>query len=215
MNHFHIINVKKREDRRENVIKQLNGLTHFTYSFMEAIEHTNGQIGCALSHLKLLKEAKERGDKHLIVFEDDMKIMTDISTFEKRMIEIKDFCENDESDWDILYLGGNIMHHDAINQKIKLLNKEFGLYQIERAFCLHGVIWSKRAFDKFISLEEMYNREQHPEPIDVYTNLNAKKLIICPFLVYQEPGFSNITRRNESYLRAFEESEDFILNSKE
>ena len=38
---------------------------------VDAIKHTNGHIGCFLSHKKCLQIAKELGLKNIIVMEDD------------------------------------------------------------------------------------------------------------------------------------------------
>lgn len=59
-----------------------------------------GGWGCYQSHLKILNESVERGDKSLFVFEDDAVLCPGF--FEKYLA----FCGELPDDWDMIYLGG-------------------------------------------------------------------------------------------------------------
>ena len=50
-----------------------------------AIENTNGAIGCSMSHLAILKDAKAKGYKNILVLEDDFQFIVDRTTFEKEL----------------------------------------------------------------------------------------------------------------------------------
>lgn len=65
------INLNKRIDRRTDIEKDLNDF-NLEYERFEAIETPGfGILGCGQSHLAVLKLAKERGYKNILIFEDD------------------------------------------------------------------------------------------------------------------------------------------------
>ena len=73
------INLDRRTDRRAEIEKELadNGIVAERFP---AIEHASGIIGCGLSHIAVLKLARERGYKSVMIFEDDFMFLdTDTS----------------------------------------------------------------------------------------------------------------------------------------
>jgi len=124
-----IVNLKKRQDRKNNIINSFKSV-NFTesYSFYEAIDgneikenlemfnlfHINdfasrkGFIGCALSHyniwIDLLKDLK---NDYYVIFEDDIESCHNFSEYFNNVNDImKNFLEK----IDILFLG----YHDSI-----------------------------------------------------------------------------------------------------
>lgn len=67
---------------------------------------TNGMKGCALSHHAVWKKAIEKGDKVVMVMEDDAIIPEDINE------RIADVFARIPHDWDILYVGCRYMCND-------------------------------------------------------------------------------------------------------
>ena len=67
---------------------------------------TNGMKGCALSHHAVWKKAIEKGDKTVMVMEDDAIIPDDINE------RIADVFARLPHDWDILYVGCRYMCND-------------------------------------------------------------------------------------------------------
>lgn len=77
------INLEKRKDRREEIEKELNTFG-LKYERFEAIETPGfGCLGCELSHLSVLKMAKERGYKNILILEDDFTFLITKEEFEK------------------------------------------------------------------------------------------------------------------------------------
>ena len=64
------INLDRRLDRRKEIEAELGNLG-VPYERFPAIKTIPGCIGCALSHLAVLKEARSRGYKNVLIFEDD------------------------------------------------------------------------------------------------------------------------------------------------
>jgi glycosyl transferase family 25 len=85
INRIFYINLDHRTDRKTEIETELN--THLTHShYTEKVERFNaikcsngstgaGAIGCSMSHLEILKLAKARNYKYIIVFEDDFQFL--------------------------------------------------------------------------------------------------------------------------------------------
>jgi GR25 family glycosyltransferase involved in LPS biosynthesis len=68
-----IINLKRRPDRLESIKKQMD-YVGWEFEVFDAVD-TNSYMGCALSHLGILRIAKERGYKKVMIIEDDCFFM--------------------------------------------------------------------------------------------------------------------------------------------
>ena len=65
------INLDIRPDRKTHIEAQLDSVGFSTYDRFKAIKTTNGAIGCTMSHLKCLMDARENGLSHILICEDD------------------------------------------------------------------------------------------------------------------------------------------------
>jgi hypothetical protein len=103
------LNLPRRTDRRERAEAQFSaaGLSS-TVAFFDAIdgaalEHpravSDGQAGCAASHLAVLRAARAAGHRHVLVFEDDVELVPD---FLDRMTTSLARCP---STYDLCYVG--------------------------------------------------------------------------------------------------------------
>jgi predicted O-methyltransferase YrrM len=115
------LNLQRRADRRERAAAQFGaaGLSG-TVAFFDAIdgatlEHpraiSDGQVGCAASHLAVLRAAREAGHRHVLVFEDDVELVPD---FLNRVTTSLARCP---ATYDLCYVGalcveawGNYLH---------------------------------------------------------------------------------------------------------
>jgi glycosyl transferase family 25 len=79
------INLEKRKDRREEIEKELDTFG-LNYERFEAIETPGfGILGCGISHLSVLKLAKERKYKNILILEDDFTFIVSKEEFEKSL----------------------------------------------------------------------------------------------------------------------------------
>lgn len=104
------INISSRTDRNLSVRSELSKLEDFDYSRFDAIKNENGALGCALSHLNVLKSWSSNSDSLLMVCEDDIELR--ISNKEFKLL--LDNFQND-SFMDVLCLGFN--HFNGVNYK--------------------------------------------------------------------------------------------------
>ena len=96
---IYVINLKKRKDRYISVTSGLNELNIFNINIFEAVENSQGYIGCALSHLSLIKFALEENKDYIIIAEDDIILNSNITR--EKLLEILIWLKNNLDKWDI------------------------------------------------------------------------------------------------------------------
>jgi GR25 family glycosyltransferase involved in LPS biosynthesis len=79
------INLDKREDRRQEIEEELKkyGLEAERYAAIPTPH--SGIIGCGYSHLNVLKLAKERGYRNVLIFEDDYEFIVSKEEMEESL----------------------------------------------------------------------------------------------------------------------------------
>lgn len=98
------INLEHRTDRKSHVESQLQSIGLIGERF-NAIQLSNGAIGCSMSHLKLLQDAKKNNLDHILIVEDDI-LFLDPELFKT---QFNRFFELHGNDWDVVLLAGNNM----------------------------------------------------------------------------------------------------------
>ena len=115
MNHIDkvfVINLEKRKDRLDQFIEEYEKIINDNHKFerFNAIYMPDhGCLGCTLSHLEVIKQAKERGYKKIIIFEDDFQFIIDQETFHKNL---KDFFDLN-LDFKVCMISYNIMNNEV------------------------------------------------------------------------------------------------------
>jgi GR25 family glycosyltransferase involved in LPS biosynthesis len=113
------LNLPRRRDRRQRAMAQF-GAAGLSVAFVDAIDGamlahpgavSDGQAGCAASHLAVLRIARQAGHRHVLVFEDDVELAPD---FLNRMTTSLARCP---ANYDLCYVGalcveawGNFLH---------------------------------------------------------------------------------------------------------
>ena len=135
-----VVNLKKREDRRNDIFKLFDNINFEKYYFYEAIDGKNipltleiknlfndndfanrkGFIGCALSHYNLwLELAKDKINNYYLIMEDDIDLS---KHFTENFNKCKEFINQNIEMVDILFLGYHknkkIFNYDSPNISI-------------------------------------------------------------------------------------------------
>ena len=136
------INLNKRIDRREQIENELNNF-QLSYERFEAISTPDfGIYGCGLSHLAVLKIAKERNYKNILILEDDFQFLVSKEIFEENL---KNFFESN-IDYDVCMLSYNLKDYIVCEK----LNVDKVLF----AQTASGYIVNSNYYDKLIKLYE-------------------------------------------------------------
>lgn len=124
------INLKRRPDRRRQMVEVFERIGIYQYAFFDAIDGNNldmndpdlnlfkhnnpnilrkGIVGCALSHYKIWKMlVNDKMFDYYVIFEDDVQIADNF------IMHLENFLKKMDTNTDILYLG---MHMEKINRE--------------------------------------------------------------------------------------------------
>ncbi|HCM62005.1 MAG TPA: glycosyl hydrolase family 25 [Morganella sp. (in: Bacteria)] len=100
------INLAKRTDRRENIEFQLKKMAVPPEKIIrfEAIEHDEGALGCAMSHVAVLTMAKENDWQNVLILEDDMVFNDDDESHDRINYFFSSLVS---TNWDVGFLSGS------------------------------------------------------------------------------------------------------------
>jgi GR25 family glycosyltransferase involved in LPS biosynthesis len=194
------ISLKKRPERRKLVTKEFNKIG-LKFTFWDAVDgsklnipitssksseyNVKGIIGCLLSHVNLIKYAKETKQEYIFVTEDDISFCED---FYKR-IEI---IEKEYPEFDMMYLGGHFGEDGVYKTDHKYIfkaNSIAGTYGYIIRDTVYDFILNTYSFDWGIDqlLVEMVQKK-------------FKCYAFIPFLVKHNDGQSDIVMCNVNYV---------------
>lgn len=203
---IYCINLKSRKDRWEECrtefseqgldrVTRINGVTGIPKGFKHSgtmgldQEDINfpkklaGSIGCLLSHLRIIKDARKRQYKRILILEDDVQF---VPQMQQRFAAILDKIP---SEWTMLYFGGNeIGTPERINENV---------IRVSHMLMTHAVAIDCSVFDELI---QMLNECR--APVDVYYAMIQKKhfcYVLYPYLAWQRAGWSDIEQRFRIY----------------
>jgi GR25 family glycosyltransferase involved in LPS biosynthesis len=210
-NHFYI-NLDSRTDRREsceNELKkwygdaELNRFSAIRPPLADCkrqgrrAKPRQGIIGCGMSHLACIREAKEKGWEYCAIFEDDIMIPkpTQVRNTVNRILESGE-------EWDILLLSGNAF------KPHKRVEEDF--IQVQRCYTTTAYIIKNSFFDTWIenlkeSIEGLMRTGDRNYSLDAYWGklmIDNVFLLILPPTIYQKPDHSDIEERFVDYKNA-------------
>jgi glycosyl transferase family 25 len=122
---------------REDLSKHLEGLklSH------EWPKMSNGQKGCALTHISILKKMVAENIPAVFVMEDDVVLCGDFCN------EFEKFFHNDDLKYDIIYVGNQKRENE-----IKQLVNQNMIRLCRPTFCTHGLIYTLQGAKNILSL---------------------------------------------------------------
>ena len=191
------INLEKRPDRKLHVEKQLASIDLQGTRF-NACEMENGAIGCSISHLKCLEMAKQNDWNQVMIVEDDITFL-DPPLLKHKLYTFLDRHQ----DWDVLLLGGNnISPYKVIDDCC---------IKVSHCQTTTGYIVKKHYYNKLIDNIKMGLNYLLREPtkhfyyaIDKYWLALQKTdnwYLLVPLSVIQQPGYSDIEKRDTNYVK--------------
>jgi len=172
---------------------------------VDAIECSNGTLGCALSHVKCLELAKQRRLPYVCICEDDILFLD----AKKTMDSVKEMMS---LEWDVLLLGANIAPpYTRINHicmKVKNAQTTTG-YMVKEAYY---DILLQNIKTGISSLLLSQNPKQCA--IDIYWKKLQKLdhwVILIPLAVVQRPDYSDIECRHVNYVKPMLSDKRYLL----
>jgi len=183
---IYCINLDQRVDRWEMAQKEFTKLGLSNVNRFSAIKHEKGSIGCRESHLKVINEAKKNNFKNVLIFEDDIKTIGDLSHIENSLSQLSNI------EWDLFYLGATV---DPNVGKLTKISEH--LVRTNFAYTTHAYAINSQMFDYILD-----NAPYNPI-IDVFYCKNivprGKSFIINPMVCIQQESYSDIEKHNTDY----------------
>jgi GR25 family glycosyltransferase involved in LPS biosynthesis len=143
-----------------------------------------GELGCLMSHVKILQLAQQANYERILIFEDDVKFHDKFSRLFPKYI--RQVPEN----WDMLYFGGN--HSETPLPFSK------NVLQVMDMRCTHAYAVHQRMYQTLID-----NLQNCNVPIDIfYTQIQRKYkcYVFYPHVAWQHAGESYIRKENVNYV---------------
>lgn len=160
-----------------------------------------GRAGCCLSHFEILKNAKDKNISNYLVLEDDFELIFDenvtINNLSKSLKELP-------TNWDILYLGGNLDDTYGANPISKYSDN---LFKLNSSHTTHAFSVNSRFYDYLLkdapNISSIFKWINDHEAIDVFLSKNILKHNNCfisnPMLFLQAASFSDIENNFYDY----------------
>jgi len=196
--HTIYINLESRKDRLVHVKNELAklGVLNSGERF-NAVKTTNGAVGCTISHIKCLEQAKARDLPHVFICEDDICFKNP----ELLLLNTAKFIDTFSNVWDVLIIGGNNVPP----------YKQFGSFcaQITNCQTTTGYIVKHHYYDTLIAnfreglkllMTNPANKREFA--IDMYwkrLQMRDRWFIVLPLTVHQLEGYSDIEERDTDY----------------
>ena len=149
---IYYINLDYRTDRKEQFEHQI--ITHFANSILEprierfpAIKHEQGLLGCSISHLEVIKKARQTDAKYIIVFEDDFEFLVSRETFLSNLNQLFQQVETGGLNFKVVMLAYNA------NNRVEIENNYLLDSTTDVQTC-SGYLVNSKYFDELIACWE-------------------------------------------------------------
>jgi glycosyl transferase, family 25 len=198
--HVQYINLDHRTDRRAEVEGELRKLGILdTASRFPAIKLKDGRIGCTMSHLKCLQQAKENNLPHLMLVEDDIQFLNP-NVFAN---SLNKFLSMDIP-WDVILIAGNnIPPYTRVDETaVKVTACQTTTGYIVNGHYFDTLIENMR--DGMKKLMHEPNKHFHYAVDKYWFELQKRDnwFLITPLSVTQRRGYSDIEKRETDFTHA-------------
>ena len=191
------INLLRRKDRAIKVEEEFSkhGLIVLPWEAQDSLElvvpfdspkrnecNAAGILACAISHVSLIRYARDNEFKYVVIFEDDVLLSDNFAS------KIK-YIESIKEDWDLFYLGCHHYESTATSHD--------EIYQVSVAAGTYGYIMKNTLFDFVV--ENWRYRYGWDEFLDYEILKRFKALAILPPIVTTYPNFSDVAGHYVNY----------------
>lgn len=189
------INLDKRADRKSEIEAELTAFG-LPFERFSAISHEFGAVGCSMSHVAVLKLAKERKYKRILILEDDFTFKVSKEYFDLEMSKIHDSGKI----YDVCMISYNVMKSEPAPEPFwtRVLDSQ----------TTSGYLVNEHYYDTLINLvepsipllektHEKYNYAidvviKKVQPRDRWYHTNTR-------IGVQRPGYSDIEEQDVNY----------------
>jgi len=190
---IYCINLDERTDRWEHAQEEFKkvGILDRVIRF-SAIRDVDGRLGIIKSNLAIIKIAKEKKLKNVLIFEDDVQFIVD----NPQDVLAKTIQQIGNIKWHLFYLGANTHQ--------KLTKFKPNLILLKNSFAVHSMAYSELMYDIFINkYEKLKVISTYDDILDVFLARKIQEKYIClmtnPMMTTQMNSYSDIENRIVDY----------------
>ena len=149
--------------------------------------HTPGALGCLLSHLEIVREARRLGVPNMLIFEDDVVFDEQLEN------KFSVYIDQLPADWDMLFFGA--LHKD---EPVEVTEN---IARITQAYSTYAYVLRDTTFADFIELNRETERELDNNSMILQRRFNC--YCFMPHLAWVETDYSDAQQRlvDHWYLR--------------
>ena len=137
----------------------------------------DGAIGNLLSHIEIIRKAKNNGRKNVLILEDDIEFDDDINDkFRERAVTVPD-------NWDLLYLGGN--HNNQPMVKVAPFVRHITDTYATHAYSIRNTVYD-------LVLSELGKIDTEGDVIMSRIQKQCNAYCFTPNLAWQRAGISDV-----------------------
>lgn len=201
MSTAYVINLDERTDRWHAIQQDWKGA--FPIVRVPAIRATPGWKGCALSQIKIVEEARARGEPYVLQWEDDCTPRNRHPLAIRALWdEILPKLAANMDKWDVV-LGatsrayrGSILNNPLSTHNVKV-------HDLPQGFCAHWALWNvATTYDKLMKYKETLHEE-----IDIFMYKEFRVKVVLPFIAEQRASYSDIENTTTDYRWMFDTTE--------
>lgn len=195
------VHLPNRMDREKNMKIELDGFTS-NWKVFGAIKKSPGYIGVSESFKSIVRSAKERGLKQVLIFEDDIKF-TSVNSKE----QFQKCIDSLPNDWDIL-LGGiyslvdlNDLNNESINCCIKRIGDFSALHCTLINESAYDMVLRHNPYDKYTHLDRWVGYLSANDRLKVYVSY---PMVAIQNTTYSESGPARVEVNYDRMLDKFD-----------
>jgi hypothetical protein len=194
-----VINLDSRQDRMSEFTQEFRSWP-VTVERVSAVKYSPGWKGCAASHLKCIKLAKERNYPWVLVVEDDCTLTPGAS---EQFQAVLPYLWQNRERWDIFYGGATSL------KKSNRVSYSPDIFEVT-CFTTHFCLIHSSSYNKILNnYPEVI--DEYMDPIDLYYANTLRIWTTAPFFAKQRPSKSDIEERIRDYSELFNDSEKKLL----
>ncbi len=189
------INLEHRTDRLAHVVSEMHKMG-INASRFNAIKTTDGAVGCSMSHLKCVEQAKNSGAPYVFICEDDIQFLNP----ELFKTNLQKFLDTGLP-WDVIIVSGNVCppYSTVGDYAIKITNCQTTTGYIVAQHYIDTILANFKEGVQNL-LRDPKNKREYA--IDVWwksLQASGNWYMIIPPTVIQLEGFSDIEQRFTDY----------------